>query len=147
VEQRSILENSGVRVCDLILGSPLGRVRLANRLKEAVGWLWAEQVERREADTELEGLWNSATQVQDLVLGGPTGMSSHDSVIVLGHRADRVPHGCYGSQESTGGPDRCWLPLYHTSLVTLHCSRWGNWSSPSARGCVTLIDEVLENSM
>jgi prophage DNA circulation protein len=29
-----------------------------------------------EVDAELEGFWSSATQVQNMVLGGPTGMSS-----------------------------------------------------------------------
>jgi hypothetical protein len=48
----SCFENSGMRLYDLILRPPLGQVRLADQLEEAVGQL---QVERREADIELEG--------------------------------------------------------------------------------------------
>jgi hypothetical protein len=36
-EQRLCLENSGMRVCDLILRPPDNQVRPANRLEEAVG--------------------------------------------------------------------------------------------------------------
>jgi hypothetical protein len=75
-ERCSRLMYFGMRVFDRIMGPFLGHVRLADRLEEAVRWLWAVQVELQEADYELEGLWNSAAQVQDLVLGGPTGMSS-----------------------------------------------------------------------
>jgi hypothetical protein len=46
-EWSSFLEQPGVRICDLLLGPPSGRVRLADRLEEAV---------RREVDTELEAL-------------------------------------------------------------------------------------------
>jgi hypothetical protein len=38
-------------------------------------------VEGREANAELEGLRSSATQVRDLVLGGPTGTSSLDALL------------------------------------------------------------------
>jgi hypothetical protein len=70
------LENSGTRVCDLILGPPSDRVWLADRLEEVVRWLWLEQAEHWEVDAEMEGLRSSTTQVQDMVLGGPVGTSS-----------------------------------------------------------------------
>jgi hypothetical protein len=53
------LENSGTRICDQILGSPSGRVQLADHLEQAIRRIQAEQVEHREADTELEGMENS----------------------------------------------------------------------------------------
>jgi hypothetical protein len=65
-----------MRVCDLILRSPFGRARLANRLEEAVGWLGAEQATQWEADAELEALWTSATWVPYIVLDGADGPSS-----------------------------------------------------------------------
>jgi hypothetical protein len=70
------LENSGVRICDLILGPSDFRVRLADRLEEAVGWLWVVQVEHQEPEANPKALWGSAARVRDLVLGGPTGTSS-----------------------------------------------------------------------
>jgi hypothetical protein len=60
-------------MCDLILGPPFGRVRLADSLEEAIRRL---QAKRREAVAELEGLRSSAARVQDLVLGGPARTSS-----------------------------------------------------------------------
>jgi hypothetical protein len=54
-----------MRVCDLILGPPFGRARLADRLEEVTGWLGVEQDAQQEADAELEALWSSATRVQD----------------------------------------------------------------------------------
>jgi hypothetical protein len=38
-ERRSHLEKSGARVSDMNLGLPSNRVRLVDRLVEAVGWL------------------------------------------------------------------------------------------------------------
>jgi hypothetical protein len=73
VWQGSCLENSSTRICDLILGPPFGRVRLADSLEEAIRQL---QAKRREAVAELEGLRSSAARVQDLVLGGPARTSS-----------------------------------------------------------------------
>jgi hypothetical protein len=58
-----------MRICDLMLRPPFDRVRLADRLKEAIGRLQAEQAERREADAELEHLRSSVARVSDLVLG------------------------------------------------------------------------------
>jgi hypothetical protein len=52
----SRLERPGVRICDLLLGLPLGLARWADRLDEAVGQLGEELVARREVDTELEAL-------------------------------------------------------------------------------------------
>jgi hypothetical protein len=45
-------------------------------VEEATGQLRVEEVERREADIELEGLQNSVAQVWDLVLGGLARTSS-----------------------------------------------------------------------
>jgi hypothetical protein len=39
----SHLERPGARLCDLILGPPSGRARLANQLEEATGQLGVEQ--------------------------------------------------------------------------------------------------------
>jgi hypothetical protein len=70
------LKKSDARVYDLILGLPFGRVRLADRLEEAIVWLWAEQVARREMDVNLEALGSFAAQVWELVLERPDGTSS-----------------------------------------------------------------------
>jgi prophage DNA circulation protein len=44
-----------------------------DHLEEAIGWIKSEH---HDVDAELEGFWSSATQVQNMVLGGPTGTSS-----------------------------------------------------------------------
>jgi hypothetical protein len=62
-----------MKICDLILGPPTGRVRLVDHLEEAVE---RPQVEQVEADTELEGMWSDTAWIQDLVLGGPIRTSS-----------------------------------------------------------------------
>jgi prophage DNA circulation protein len=62
-----------MRICDLILGPASDRVWLVDHLEEAIGWIKSEH---HEVDDELEGFWSSATQVQNMVLGGPTGTSS-----------------------------------------------------------------------
>jgi hypothetical protein len=93
----SHFENFGTWICDLILGPPLGQVRLADWLEEAVGRLRVEHAKHQEADTKLEGLWNSATQVWDLVLGGPTGDVLLGSVVVFGRGADHGPRRRRGS--------------------------------------------------
>jgi hypothetical protein len=56
VERRSCLKKFVVRICDLILGPPSDRVRLADRLEEAIGRHWVEQAVRQEADAKLEAL-------------------------------------------------------------------------------------------
>jgi hypothetical protein len=65
-----------MRVCDLILGSPFDRIRLADRLEEAVRWLWAKPVAQWEADAELEALQSFAARVHDIVLESPDETSS-----------------------------------------------------------------------
>jgi hypothetical protein len=75
-ERRLLLEKSGARVYDLILGPLSGRARLDNLLEEAIGYLWVEQVARYEANGELEAMCSSVARVRDLVLEGPSGMSS-----------------------------------------------------------------------
>jgi hypothetical protein len=57
-----------MRICDLQLGPPPGRVRLANRMDEATGQLRAELAAWWEADAEQEAQQTSTTRVQDLVL-------------------------------------------------------------------------------
>jgi hypothetical protein len=54
--ERSRLKKFVVRICDLILGLPSDRVRLADRLEEAIGRHWVEQAVRQEADAKLEAL-------------------------------------------------------------------------------------------
>jgi hypothetical protein len=44
-----------VRICDLLLGSPPGRARMADCLDEAAGQLGVE-LPARQVDTELEAL-------------------------------------------------------------------------------------------
>jgi hypothetical protein len=75
-EWRSCLERPSTRVCDLLIGLPSGRARLADRLEEAAGWLGVEQAARWEMDAELEALSTSAAQVWDMVLDGADGPSS-----------------------------------------------------------------------
>jgi hypothetical protein len=41
-ERSSHIEKSNMRVCDLILGLPSDLVGMADRLEEAVGWLWTD---------------------------------------------------------------------------------------------------------
>jgi hypothetical protein len=62
-ERRSRLEKPGVRLCDLILGSPFSQARLADRLEEAAGQLEVEHAARWEADAELEALRSSTARV------------------------------------------------------------------------------------
>jgi hypothetical protein len=69
-------EKSGVKVYDMILGPLSGRVRLANRLEEAIEQLWAKQAARREADFKLEALRCSTTWVRNVVLERVDGTSS-----------------------------------------------------------------------
>jgi hypothetical protein len=64
----SLLEQTGTRICDLLLGLPLGQARWADRLAEATGRLRAEIVARRVVDAELAALWTLAVQVRDMVL-------------------------------------------------------------------------------
>jgi IMP dehydrogenase/GMP reductase len=61
--RRLRLDNSSMRIYDLILGSADDQVQLAKRLEEVVGRLWVVQAERREVDVELEALWSSVTRV------------------------------------------------------------------------------------
>jgi hypothetical protein len=75
-EWRSRLERSGVRICDLLVGSPSGPAQLAYHLDEAAGQLGAELAKWREVDIELEDLQISAARVQDLMLDREDGSSS-----------------------------------------------------------------------
>jgi hypothetical protein len=61
-EWRLRLERPNARIGDLILGLPSSWAELTDRLEEAIGQLGVEQVVHREADIELEALWNSATR-------------------------------------------------------------------------------------
>jgi hypothetical protein len=75
-ERHSQLERPGVRICDLLLGPPPGRARLADCLDEAVWQLGAELAARWEVDVELEALWTLAVRVQDMALDNADGSSS-----------------------------------------------------------------------
>jgi hypothetical protein len=52
-----------MRICDLLLGPPPNRARLANCLDKAARLLGVELVAQREADAELEALRTLAVQV------------------------------------------------------------------------------------
>jgi hypothetical protein len=52
-----------VRICDLLLGPPLGWPRLVDRLDKAAEQLRAELAAQREADAELEALRTSAARI------------------------------------------------------------------------------------
>jgi hypothetical protein len=84
-----------VSVCDLILGPPSSRDRLADRVEEVIGQLWVEQATRREADTKLEAPRSSATQVQNLMLErsdrtSPLAASLSSMVELIEDRIDTV---------------------------------------------------------
>jgi hypothetical protein len=76
VERCLRLEGFGMRICDLILGPPFGWVQLVDHLEEAIGRLQMEPAGHREANAELEALWNSTSRVRGLVLGRSIRMSS-----------------------------------------------------------------------
>jgi hypothetical protein len=81
----SRLERPGVRICDLLLGLPLGQARWADRLDEATRQLGAKLVARWEVDAELEALRTSVARVQDLVLnniGKSSSLAASLSVVV-----------------------------------------------------------------
>jgi hypothetical protein len=50
----SQLEHAGTRICDLLLGPPLGHAWLTDRLDEVTGHLEVEIAARRKVDAELE---------------------------------------------------------------------------------------------
>jgi hypothetical protein len=70
------LEQPGMRICNLLLGPPPSRARLADRLDNAIGQRGVELAARREADVELEAQLTSATWVWDLVLDNAIRSSS-----------------------------------------------------------------------
>jgi hypothetical protein len=55
----SLHECPSMRICDLLLGPPLGQARWANHLDEAVGRLGAELAARQEVDAELKVMQTS----------------------------------------------------------------------------------------
>jgi hypothetical protein len=75
-ERRSRLERPAARICDLVLGPPLGQAQLADYLDEAARQLGVELAARWVADAELEALQTLAARVQDLVLDITDGPSS-----------------------------------------------------------------------
>jgi hypothetical protein len=88
-ERRSCIKQSGMMVCNLILGSPTSRVWLAKRLDETIGQLGVEQAARWDADTKLEAfaeLCRPGLRVGDRK--GPWDVFLGD-VTVLGGRASR----------------------------------------------------------
>jgi hypothetical protein len=70
------LERPGMRICDLLLGSPLSQARWADHLDKAVGRLEAKLAARREVDVELEAMQTSAARVRGFPLDGVNGSSS-----------------------------------------------------------------------
>jgi hypothetical protein len=65
-----------MRICDLLLGPPSGRTRLADHLDEVDRQLRMELAARQKVNAKLEALWTSAMRVQVLVLGCADGPSS-----------------------------------------------------------------------
>jgi hypothetical protein len=63
------LEGTGMKICNLLLRSPLNQARWGDRLDEAAGQLEVELVAQRRVDAELEALQTLAARIQDLVLG------------------------------------------------------------------------------
>jgi hypothetical protein len=61
VERHSWIERPATRICNLLLGPPPSRGRLAGRLDEATRQLREELVAQWEADTKPEALWILAT--------------------------------------------------------------------------------------
>jgi hypothetical protein len=61
--RRLHLENSSMRVYNLILGSPNNWVRSINHLEVPIRQFHVMQEEHREAVIELEALWSSTTRV------------------------------------------------------------------------------------
>jgi hypothetical protein len=57
------LEGPGAKIYDQLLGSSPGQAHWADRLEGAAGWLEATMIERRQAEAELEALWESAALV------------------------------------------------------------------------------------
>jgi hypothetical protein len=75
-DPHSWLEQTAMRICNLLHGPPTSRDRLANRLDGAIGQLRVELATHREANAEPEALWTLAVRVQDLVVGSADGPSS-----------------------------------------------------------------------
>jgi hypothetical protein len=75
-ERCSRLERHAMRICDLLLGPPPGRARLADHLDKAARQLRVELAARWEVDVELEALRTLVTRVRDLVLDNADGPSS-----------------------------------------------------------------------
>jgi hypothetical protein len=84
-ERHSWLEGSDTRICDLLLGPPLVRARLADCLDEAAEYLGAELAAWLEADAELEAMRSLAAWIRDLVLDNadrPSSLATCLSMIV-----------------------------------------------------------------
>jgi hypothetical protein len=56
-ECHSKLERPVVRICNLLLGPPTGRARLADRLDKAAEQLSVELAAQWGADAKLEAMW------------------------------------------------------------------------------------------
>jgi hypothetical protein len=72
----SWLEGPGVRICNLLLGSPSSQVRWADRLDEAAVQLEAELAAWHQVDVKLVALQTLVALVWDMVLGNVDGPSS-----------------------------------------------------------------------
>jgi hypothetical protein len=75
-DQRYRIERHAMKICDLLLGPPPDRARLADRLDEATRQFGVELAARWEVDAEVEALRILVARVQDLVLGSADGTSS-----------------------------------------------------------------------
>jgi hypothetical protein len=104
-----------MRICDLHVGPPSGRVRLADRLEEVARQLRAMLAERQEADVELEALRTSATWLRDLVLDGADGSSSLAASLTTVMKLLEGHIDAAAANGSARGPGRHWLPPCHIS--------------------------------
>jgi hypothetical protein len=133
-DRHSQFERPTTRICDMLLGPPLGRAWLTDHLNEVVGQLNVELVAQQEAEAELEALRSLAARFWDLVLGGVDGssslaMSMSAVVELLENWIDAsVASPCPQWQSfsgtesmlqpptgSIGDPVLCWLPPFHIS--------------------------------
>jgi hypothetical protein len=109
------LERPAVRICDLLLGPPPDRARLADHLDEATGQLRVKLATRLEVDTKLEALQTLTMQVWDLVLDNTDGRSSLAASMSTAVKLLEGWIDAASNNMSTGGPVLRWLPPCHIS--------------------------------
>jgi hypothetical protein len=118
VEWCLCLKDSGLRVCDLILGPTNNRVRPTVCLEEAARRLLVMQDEHRKAVVELMALRSSATWVWDLVRKGSDEMSYLAASLSL--VVDLVD----GRVDTVAANEVHWGPGWHSLLPCRTCPSW-----------------------